>query len=64
MFVTREKNNAVNIKADEEGTPRSQGKQLISNPCTAHPNYSVSTNIVIEIMSELCMIHKQKTGYV
>lgn len=54
----------MNIKANEKGPPRSQGKQLASNPYTTHPNYSVSANIVTEITSELCMIHKQKTGYV
>jgi len=41
MVVKPERrNNAVDIKADEAEAPRSQGKQLTSNPYTAPPNYS------------------------
>lgn len=60
MFVKPERrNNATNIKGDQEGTSRRQGKQLVSNPCAARPKRSVSTNTVIEIRSELCMIQTE-----
>lgn len=62
MFVKPERrNNAWTTQQMKK--EHTQSKQT-THPCTTYPNYLVSTNTVIEIISELCMIHKQKTGYV
>lgn len=48
----REETTLWTSEQTEKVTPRSQGKQLLSNPYSAPSNYSADANIATEIMSE------------